>query len=665
MHPWRRRVVLLAGVLALVPTTALLALGNLNLFVNLVLPRVISMQPERVRMRWGWAWTWDAHHVEVRDFAMWVQGPLDQWYLHVDHATLDVELLPLLERRFQADDLVAQGAVFRYRGRVDAPPVPGLPPPTYDPARTAQIPGMTNPPARDPDTLYGPPAAPWLVAFDDAVVTDVRELWLGDGRFLGDAEVAGDLILLPAASVDLSGLHVHVNGGDLLVEGAPVVSDIAADAEVSLEGFDPTLSVGADVLRFLDGAIRLDAHVYDLATMGIFLPSSGSIGMAGGSGEVYAAIGLRGGAVQPGSRVRARVADAEVSIGAWSVVGDARLDVVTDSGAEVSLRFEEFGVERARDRRTVARGAGFRVDARADTLHLDGAPEMMSATVMLPPSDVPDLRLLDGFLPRDAGVDLRGGRAVVRGVALVTDDGEHVEGSVDVDVPEFALAWRGLPVHGALHLGARAAGSLVEGRYQVEGTELKLHDVGVGDGPRDWWAALRVRDGTVATGAATYLHATTELRCKDTAPVFRVATAMAPGDDAHDLPKWIEQLLTFHDLRGDARLALGQDSIRVEHLAIRTPKAEVRMRMEQQRDALDALLYVRFGRLDVATRLAGDTLTAQIVRAAPWFNARLAERGVADSEFVPAVDGARKVDSGERPGLLISLEKVLKRRGSN
>ena len=108
VHPVRRRskfLVTAAVVAVLAPIAALI---GANVFLNVWLPVLLNRQPERLKMSWDWAWTWNLRRVEVWGYGLRVQGPLDQWWLAVDHAELVVELAPLWERRFQADDLDAR-----------------------------------------------------------------------------------------------------------------------------------------------------------------------------------------------------------------------------------------------------------------------------------------------------------------------------------------------------------------------------------------------------------------------------------------------------------------------------------------------------------------------------------------------------------------------------
>lgn len=651
----RRRVLvgLLRNLLAL-PLFAACLLVGVNVFVNIWLPPLLNLQPERLRMHWGFAWTWNAHRVHVRGFEMVVQGPLDQWYLHVDHAALDVELRPLLEQRFQADHVVIQGAAFHYRGRVDAKVPDGVPPPTYDPARTATVPGLENPPKRDPDRLYGEPAAPWLIALDDVDATHIEDLWLGDVRFVGDLEASGDAILLPGRSVDLTGLRLLVNNGDVTVEQLPVLRDLYAEAEVTLEGFDPSQSVGVDVLRFVDANLHLVGHVYDLSSFTSIFGEGGEVGIAGGSGVLHLDLRVKDGEVLPPSHLRAQVQDVEAFVGTWKIVGDALLTArVQPALTRLRLVFGRYGVERGVDQRVVAQGEGFRFDGIADRVHLDRAPDHVSVLATLPPSEVPDLRPFDVFLPRDVGLDLRGGRAVVSGTAAV-DDGDAVSGQLTVDVPQFQLAWQGRPIHGALMLVARVGeGSLTTGTYDVTGTTLRVERVGIGDTSKDWWARVKLGRSRVTTAEPNFLHANADFALLDTGPVFALATR------EHPVPDWVRSLLTFHDLHGEVQAELGGDSIRIPHFFVKSPKAEVRVWLAQKRQDLDALLYARLGPLGVATALHGNDFAVELTDARRWYNARLDERGVAADELVPDARGnVGDAPEDRRAGITSTLDRL-------
>jgi hypothetical protein len=637
-----RRVALRAlELLALALLAAVLLFIGLNVFLNTWLLVLLNAQPERVEMGWSWAWTWDARHVEVEGYTLRVQGPMDQWWLSVDHAELDVELAPLLEHRFQAEDVNAQGVVLHYRSRVDAPIPEGGRPVTYVEGRTAPIPGLEDPPLQRPEDLYPPTnAEPWLVGLDRVKVDDLREMWFGDYRFVGDGVVSGNVIVLPGSTLDLSGVNLEVLDGLVLWDDLPVLSDFSLTVDGSMEGVDTARDGGAELFRHVDATARLGGQVDDLRYVDIFLRDAPWVGISGGAGRLDAFLDVRDGVLRPGSEARAVVADVAAQVGTYAVVGDGSVDVRVDRDARLALALDEFAVFQGGGAPLV-RGQGFRLDATTAIVGLDSPPSGFTAIATLPPSEVPSLARLNAYLPADIGLAVVGGRATVAGQARVEEDGDSVSGSLVFDASRARLSYAGMPITGAFRIAGNARGSLDKGRYDIGGSTFTVGGLSVGDKPAKWWGRLTVRDGWVATGADTFLAARADMACSDSAPFFQIAVGK------RKVAPWVEKLVLLKDLRGEVKAEFGQTSLAIDHLAIRAPKAEVHLHLKQVADRTDALLFARFGLLAVATRVAGDEYTVQPLDARRWFHARLVEMGT--PERMTSVEG-RITEAGDQKG---------------
>ncbi|MDP2304742.1 MAG: hypothetical protein Q8P18_01780 [Pseudomonadota bacterium] len=654
----RARSALLTLVRLAVTSVALavaLLLG-LNLFLNTGLLWLINRQPERLQMTWEHAWTWDARNLVVDGFTLRVQGPLDQWWLTVDHADLTVGLRALLERRFQADDVHAGGVVMRYRGRADAPTLPGKPPTPYVDGRTAPIPGLENPPLSRPEDLYPPPVAPWLVALDGVEVDDIREMWLGDYRFVGTAEASGELIVMPGASLDLSDISVEVLEGEIDVEGIPVISDFTLELLGALEGMDPVTDAGTGILRRLDATLRLGGQVDDLRYVDIFLRDAPWVGIEGGTGRLDALLDVQNGLLGPDSYARAVVTDLSARVGTYAAIGDGRIDITLDRLARLAVVLDTFSVHQGAGPPLV-RGRGFRLDATTRALRLDEPPSGFTAVATLPRSEVPNLRSFDRYLPADIGLRITGGHALVAGQARVEEDGNQVSGMLTIEVPEARLAYAGIPIAGRAHVTGRVvSGLLDEGRYDVRGSSFAVDHVSIGGKNPNWSARLDVRRGRVATEDDTFLTTRSDFSCSDSSPFLRIAV----GD--RKVAPWIDELVLLRNLKGEVRASFGESRLAIDHLQIHTPKAELHLHMTQNGTRTDALLFARLGIFGAATRLAGDDYNVQLVNAKRWFYARLAEDGTPEPMTAQngEVTSANDLVADDRKGLRLIGKELRK-----
>ncbi|MES2640254.1 MAG: hypothetical protein V4850_12245 [Myxococcota bacterium] len=641
--PVLARLVALAGFLVAAAVALLL---GLNLFLNTGLETLLNRQPERLQMNWSYAWTWNARDVYVEGFELRVQGPLDQWWLTVDRATLTVGLRALLERRFQADDVHGDGVVLHYRSRVDQPAIPGRSPPTYVEGVTAPIPGLENPPLSPPEEIYPPPVAPWLIALDGVEVENIREMWLGDYRFLGTAQLGGEIIVMPGASLDLSTVTAEVLEGEIYVDGIPLVSDLTLEVEGGLEGVDPVTDAGTGMLRRLDATIRLGGHVDDLRYVDIFLRDAPWVGIEGGSGRLDAFLDVQDGVLGPASFARAVVADLSVRVGTYVALGDGGVQITLDRLAHFALVLETFSVRQGSGAPLI-RGRGFRLDATTAALRLDEPPSGFTAVATLPRSDVPNLKSFDRYLP-DIGLRVTGGRAVVSGQARIEEDGNHVSGGFTIDVPEARLSYTRIPISGRARIVGRVvSGLLDEGRYDIGGTSFAVDHVSVDGKDPNWSARLDVRQGRVSTEEDTYLTTRSDFSCSDSSPFLRIAVG------ERKVAPWIDELVRLKNLEGEVRASVGDTTLSVDHLHIHAPEAELHLHLRQARSRTDAYLFARLGIFGVATHLAGERYDVQTIDAKRWFYARLAQSGVREAMVSNkgVVTKAEDIQTDDRMGM--------------
>jgi hypothetical protein len=657
VHRLRPTLIALGALALFLASAGAALLFGINFFLNTWLKVLLNRQPERLEMDWSYAWTWDARHVEVDGYTLRVQGPLDQWWLTVDRATLTVGLRPLLERRFQADDVRGDGVVVRYRGRADAPLVPGRTPSSpYVDGRSPPIPGLENPPLVRPEDVYPPPVEPWLVALDDVEVSGIREVWLGDYRFVGEAQLAGEIIVMPGASLDLSEVSAQVLQGEIDVEGIPVVSDLSMEVEGALEGVDPVTDAGTGMLRRLDAALTLGGHVDDLRSIDIFLRDAPWVGIEGGSGRLDARLDIDDGVLRRGSTATAVLTDLSARIGTYVADGDGRIDVMQDRMARLALVFETFAVHQGSGGALV-HGQGFRLDATMPALRLDEPPSGFTAVATLPRSEVPNLKQFDRYLPSDIGLRILGGRAFVSGRARVEEDGNHVSGALTVEVPEARLSYAGIPIAGVARVTGRiASGVLDEGRYDIHGSSFAVKHVSVGGKNPDWWARIDVRAGRVSTEDDTFLTTRSDFSCADSSPFLRIAVGK------RKIAPWIDDLVRLKNLKGEIHASFGETSLAIDHLHVRAPKAELHLHMKQDRRRTEALLFARLGMFGAATRLAGEEYDVQLLDAKRWFYARLAEAGTPEAmtSRKGEVTDAANLAKDDRKGLRIFKKDVTK-----
>jgi hypothetical protein len=458
---------------------ALLALQNVAL--NLLLPRLLNGQPERMRIDFAGAWMVIPGRVHVRGIRVRDQGPGDQWLITADTATGTIHLPELGHREFHADHLRLDGVSFRYRRRLDAvdpdapPPKPLVPGSHVEERHEPPIFGLDNPPSVDPAVVYPKPGVRWLVALDDVEADHVRELWIGDYRLTGDASAAG--------SVWLAGPYVDVDGTVSIasmradIGDTPIAQDIHGDVAVRIDGMDRT-NVGPDKLRAISARAKLAADVQDLRFVDFYLAAVPWLSLDG-AGHGVLDLALDDGEFRDGSAFEAYFPDLLVRFVGVDVsgAGSVRAEVGTDAEGQpqsrVGVAFDDFAIVPDGSTAALVEGLGFRIDASSPDVTLDRPFTSVDVVVDLPESRIPDAGVYDAYFPKGIGLSLQSGTATMRGHLVATSVDSRASGDVYVRGDEVVLRLDDIAITGdvALHANLYDA-HLDTGVYDLSGTTL-------------------------------------------------------------------------------------------------------------------------------------------------------------------------------------------------
>lgn len=650
--PLWRRFLRFVVVVACLPPALLL---GVNVFINLWLPGLINMQPERVKVTWAVAWMVVPGEVEVNGLFIRSQSPFDQVSISVDHATGTIALRDLFDKRFRAYDIVAQGASLRYRARkdapappvvvpvvspdaprlpdslvADAPPTPPAAPPEPGPDRTPSIDGLLNPPVPNPDTIYPPPPGYWTIVIADTVITDVREIWLEDYHFVGEAQVrAREFTLQPTMFVALDDAQVTLVDGQVLLGEDAALLGIKGKIGVSLDGLSPKDNPGRSIFGFLTVDADIAATVKNLAFLDFYLRAAPWLALSGGKGDLAVTIAMKRGEFLPGSVLSAGVKDISAQFYSYSIVGDGRVRMSVDTvdalpESTLQVNFDDFVIEHAGDSAPHATGKGLSVVARTADVALDDPFTALRIEIDLPSSTLPDAAVYNTYLPRGIGLQLRDGQGTVSGHLAVTTPENIVRGKVNLAASGIRMTLDDLTLRGDVAIDVDVpSGRLDAGRYDVSGSALRLRNVRVSgragdktpsEGSAGWWATLRVPRGTAASGGGGRFDATLALQMRDSVPLVTVFSEKEP------LPKWVRGLLDIDGLGGTARVELGGSGFHIPRLELSgAHRFLAKLALERRGRSTRGKLYVRYGILQAGIRLDDDARKVIIFTPKKWF----------------------------------------------
>jgi len=630
MRRFLRRLILGLVAAAALLYPAYLVAGNAYLR-NGGLLRLINRRPDHMWVRWSSAWTPWPGVVHVRGFEMRSQSTVFQWWLSVDSATVDVDLLGLRARELRMGAVHGSGVTFRLRRRLDAPPR-SVPPRAdlYPP-----IPGLSDPPVRKPEANdpQGPPRPHWRLRFTGVDLDEVREIWIEEYRFAGRARVAGGFDTVVQTSLEVLPTRVDFLSGDFSLGAlgsgsrtSPILLGASGRVSGRIERYPPDRFKGWDVFRFLIARAQLAGRVTSLDFLDVFLRQTHWLDLKVGPGTLRTDIRVRRGDVLAGSRLEARPEG--VSLGfldyrargfggvVWSV--EAAPQHQGEREGRVSLVLDQFSIQRHGYPRPHVQGHGLRIDATSAAPRFGSlfAPERLA--IDMPRADVPDLTFYNAYLPR-------------RSPVTVTAGSGWMSGRFAAIAPE----WKG---SGDLLLGARGAGvrieekqmrgnldlhtllkmNLEDRRYDISGSDIALTDVTLQDanGPAvPWWARVHLPQAVIAPGAPAYLRARIEGTLSDSRPLFAL---VAPLQHNRVL-RWVDHLVDIPRIAATAEVTMGQSYLDVSHLAIAGGKAEVLARLRFAGPRRQGVLYASYGALNVGLELQNSKRDWKILHAKEWF----------------------------------------------
>lgn len=612
---------LLAIVLTLVTLEAAYVAVMSLLLNNGTFAGLLNRRAERVMITWDSARSSWPGDIEVQGLRIRAQGPKMQIYITAEaaHGRIDLFSLPL--KIFEVHDLVGEGISFRLRNRLATTG------PVDTTGATPDIPGISNPPDPDPDTLYPFPEHPWQILLPNLEVSDIQEVWIEDYRFEGAARAQANLDITPRTRIAIADARVNFRSGYISLDRSPVVTDLSGFAEVDIAPFAPGAQEPAEILAGLSARVAVVGEIKTLRFLNFYLRETPWFAVTGGEGDLETDVWLDHGDLVPGSRLEVYSDAIQADLKAYQVNGSGwvRANVTNDEGdlsSAVRLEFLDFRVAAEDQEPPLVQGEGLVVSAQSPDTRL-GEP-FTSATLWLdlPASEVPDLAAFNTFLPSGTDLRLGAGSGRLAGNLTVSTAQDTAEGEVDLSSESMQLSVGDISLRGRMDLQAHVSTTALQtGQLQIDGTRLALEGVSVRD--RDsatgldqggWWAYVRVTRGTVVMGPSPSVEASVQTRFRDTGPIVSLFA------EIREMPDWLQRRLTLDAIAGGAHVLIREHLVNLTDLTLSQADFELRARMRRSGASRSGILLLRSGELAVGLELKGREKDWKLRNAQRWFD---------------------------------------------
>lgn len=616
------RLLLALAVLAALLYPSYLAVGNWILRARL--EGWLNRRPERLLITYDKAWTVRPGVVRFEGFQIRNQTPSVQWWAAIDQGTVNVRLASLLDRQFTVDRLTGTGVAFRLRRRDDAARRPEARRRNEPP-----IPGLENPPREGPERKTAsqpqkPRRDPWRIRLGGIDLAGVRELWIEEVRFAGQAHARGGFDLHLRESFHLEPSRLEVARGDLLIGADPIVNGTRGTVEGRIDPYVPAEHRGWDMLRFVSGESRLAGQVPSLAFLDIYMRRTRWIDTRSGSGPIELDVRMKDGRFLPGTVMTARTESLAMSFLDYRTAGagTVRWSVMEDKGerqARLAVAFDRFAILREGYGQPHVRGEGLTLEAAGKEPRIQGGPRNLFIplrfAIDMPHAEVPRLDFYQAYLPEAAGLALTGGSGRMSAHFQAAAPDWRGSGDLRLTAQGVKAALEGQPLQGDLDLHTRLrAVDLADRRFDISGTDLKLARV-VLPGGAAWWAHTRLNRAVLAPGAPVYVQASLESTMADAGPLIRL---FAP-EGKKRVVRWVDNLLDLQGVGATADLTVGQHFFKLDDLAVAAGKGQLQARLRFQNGDRRGALLASYGRLDVGLELNGTERNWKVLRPRQWF----------------------------------------------
>ncbi|SFU00586.1 hypothetical protein [Halomonas saccharevitans] len=369
--------------------------------------------------------------------------------------------------------------------------------------------------------------------------------------------------------------------------------------------------------RPLAGTLQLDGQLDRLGFLNAFLPDEHGLGVEGG-GRLSLDLDLANGEVMPESQLRVQSDRLAVRFLHYEAFGDGSLVLETaDPGAQLTLSLPRFGLRRQEGSDSLIDGRLLEIRSRAQHLDPSEGLEALSTRIDMPDVAIADLAAFNDYLPKDAGIAFLSGQATM--ATHLRLEGLGAEGSLTLHASDARLAFDEQILKGALALEARLSdGDLETLRFDVAGSELRMSDVrlenAAGDQTRGWWARLEVPEGEMRWVAPLALDARLDLAMRDSGLLVNLFL------DAARERRWLRDRLTLGEVRGEVRVMLDDDTLRLEDLAVRGGRRLELLANVALRDAhLAGRALARVGPFRLGIELDGERRRWQLRNVRDWY----------------------------------------------
>ena len=574
-----------------------------------------NRRADRLRISWHAARSPWPGRLEVDGLRVAGRSDRLAWEITADRATGYLSPLGLLFRELGFTAIRAQGVEIRVsRFAVAAAGRPGS-------GEHPRIAGFETPaPAPRPGGAHA-----WSFSFRDLELRSVRELWVDDRHYTGEAEAHGGLEIQRRTTAEvlpsrLSWAHLR-----LVADGLTVADEVGGEADLRIHPWRYRGAGLAEVAPRVEGRIRLSGRIEPDEVIHYLFGSWPWLTIESRPSRLDATLRVSRGEFGAGSRLRLDSPGGRVRFLGFEARGDGRLEARVNAAlggpARLESRLDLTDWELGRPGEApVVTGRGLAFVARAEHPRDDGPPHGIDLSLDLGDATVPDLRFLNELIPGAAGVVVESGAATIDGKLRFDTDERSGAGSVHVRSSPIALSAGGRRLAGDVDVQLHLADpTFSPPAFSVDGSRVSFHGGAATSVPPDptaksWWGELSLPSGRIDLSRPFGASGRFDARLADTRPL------VALYEMRRDLPGWAERLLTLEGVSATGDFTWSPGRLRIDDALAPLPNGQLRATLDLDRTERTGRLLLVWRRLAVGLELAPDGRHLHLAGAREWYD---------------------------------------------
>ena len=613
--------------------------------------RVVNRRPHRLAVSFASAHSWFPFWATAAGIEARGQAPRLRWQAHIDQASGWLVPWRLASRRLELTAVKVDGVELSLAGEPRTAPAAESPESTPA-ALDLDLALPVIPPLAPPPP--GPPAVPrWTIGVAGYEATGVREIWIERFRIATAAKARGTLTLhLPTREIELAGTTIEFRDSSLRAGDLTLGEALAGTAELAISRFPYLEKRGLATLAHVTGAVQVSGRVSGGRFWFASLPPQAWLQLDDDTAEISGEIRLVEGALQPGTKVEFRQDDYAARAFEFHVTGDVRgsFEVSSDehgNKAEGRVNLRQFGIRRSAAEKPDIVGDGLVVVATTRDLQLSELASLEAeAKLDLGQALVPDLSRLSELMPPSAGVALVGGSGRAGGGFDLELPALAGRGAIQIALDDVQVRYGELDLHGRMQIDLTlATAALPAGRFDLAGTSIALTEFRspqlVGDEPpvaapeapeggAGWWARIELPEGAIDLPPEPAASGHLRVRLRDSVPFIGLF------ETRRNLPRWVERLLTVHDLQAESGFAYADEAFTLDEFSMPFKKATIRARVRFGAEHKTGILLVGWRKLGLGLRFDDGRRRLKLLRARDWYAAQGLDLSTSEVQVDPA-----------------------------